>query len=106
MNRTPAYGCSSIGSCVWTSNLPISPVQQWYSLELEVTTKQYSLSGWQYIGCLNSNVVTVCPLELMFTSSGFLVDSEPGNILCVGYPFSISLISTVTGKPVESLVEK
>src|SRR6056300_1122460 len=48
-------------------------------------------------GLGNVNVVVVVPSALVFTEPGFKATSENGNILLPGYPFTTSLICSVTG---------
>ena len=69
-----------------------------YSFEFEYTTKQYSQSSSRRTGESNVNVVAVAPSSETLTSSGFLVTVENGNIVWPGYPFTMFLISTDTGK--------
>ena len=106
LNNTPVYGCLSIGSFVLTSNLPISPTHTLYALELDINTKQYSLSGLTYTGCGKVNLVEVVPSLDVVISAGYCTDSALGKIFCVGYPLLISLIEHVIGIPPSSFVLK
>ena len=69
-----------------------------YSVVLHTATKAYSVAACKYTGLGNVNVVATEASVDVLTSADGLVISAKGKIVVVGYPFTIVLNCTVTGK--------